>query len=321
MPIIIPESTSDNEFYDRLSSAGAAVISEELASHQDVRPARIGLLNLMPAAVMEDTELRWLRLISHTVLQIEPVLVKFDDDEREDAGCSRKPVLKRYTPFSQVTESGLDGLIITGDNIEVNDSQNGLLPFEKVTYSEKLGEIIDWSSNEVPTTIFSCLASHFALHRRHGIDRNYSKVKNFGVYRHTVVDEHDPIAFNLDDAIISPHSRWGDIPLEQILDAKINVVATNDKVGWLLATEGNRTGYSDLYIQGHPEYWRQDLHNEYARDQRQLPENYYPENDPTKTPILSWSTDARAILANWINHIYSQYSNMTNLFDISTLGK
>lgn len=140
MPIIIPEGAE--YLGSRLDNAGAAVVSELAAAQQDIRPARIGLLNLMPAAAMERTEIQWLRYISHTVLQIDPVLIKFDDDFRERQGASRSRVLERYKRFSEVASEGLDGLVVTGDNIELADPASpelGLQTFQAVRYARPSG--------------------------------------------------------------------------------------------------------------------------------------------------------------------------------------
>jgi homoserine O-succinyltransferase len=308
MPIVTPEITEDSEFYERLSISGAAVIAEGQAMHQDARPARIGLLNLMPAPVMEETELRWMRFISHTVLQIEPVLLKFDDDCREKSGSSREHILQRYRPFSEVKEHGLDGLIITGDNQELSVDGRSLMPFEDLNYFKQLTEAVDWAGENVSSTIFSCLASHFALYGRHGINRKFSGQKTFGVFRHNVVDRNSQMTFAMDDTISAPHSRWGQVDVEDLINNDVNPVAVSNQVGWLLAEEPNETGGSDIYLQGHPEYWRSDLHQEYLRDKNQIPENYYEADNPENIPVLSWSNDARAILSNWISRIYDSYS-------------
>jgi homoserine O-succinyltransferase len=305
MPIIIPEQNCDDYLYSRLNDAGSALINENEANHQDLRPARIGLLNLMPAPVMENTELRWLQFISHTVLQIEPVLVKFDNDQRENPGSSRRKILERYSSFSEVKEKGLDGLIITGDNREIDN--NSLLEYENIYYGDDLSKVIDWSENNVTSTIFSCLASHFALYKRHGIKRNLSHKKLLGVYSHEVLSRESELTFAIDDTISSPHSRWASIDYRDLLKKDIGLIALNEDVGWLLADEKTEKSYN-VYLQGHPEYWRNDLANEFLRDNSQLPENYFPNDNPQKTPKLTWSNDSRTLLSNWISYIYKSYS-------------
>ncbi|MFN8015026.1 MAG: homoserine O-succinyltransferase [Acidimicrobiia bacterium] len=149
MPVIIPDSSTD--LIERLNTAGAVVMSESDALTQDIRPARIGLLNLMPAPAMESTENQWLRYISNTVLQVEPVLLKFDNDLRERDGASRREILKHYIKFSDGIKDGLDGLIVTGDNLELRKDPkiHEALPFEEITYGDSLKEVIDWARKNV----------------------------------------------------------------------------------------------------------------------------------------------------------------------------
>lgn len=306
MPIIAPAETSDPEFFARLERCGAAVIDEDSAQHQDIRPARIGLLNLMPAAVMEDTELRWLRFISHTVLQIDPVLLKFDNDCRDTAKSKRQPILKRYEPFSEARERGLDALIISGDNQELRPDGTPQ-PFDELSYGDELTKVIDWADQNVPEIIYSCLASHFTLQRRHGVEPSWPESKTFGVYAHQIM-KRGAITRDMDDEIVAPHSRWGNVEEGKLSAAGIDVIASNADTGWLLAQEATAAGGHHTYIQGHPEYWRNDLKAEHDRDNQQTPANYYPNNDREMDPMLTWSNDARALFNNWISKIYANFS-------------
>lgn len=318
MPIIIPDN-QDTALRKRLSDSGAAVITKKHALHQDIRPARIGILNLMPAVIMEATEVQWLRFISHTILQVEPILMKFDNDPRERSGTKRQPILAHYTPFSQVIEQGLDGLIITGDNLELRrDTARGvreLLPFDEIHYSNALRGVIDWAYNNVPSTVYSCLAAHFMLYERFGLEREIGRHKVFGVFSHTV--DHrlsSDFVANMDDILNAPHSRWGNIKTTALKEAGLDVLADNSRTGWLLAQAKNLAGGYDLLIQGHPEYDRHDLHTEFERDHRngqKTPAGYYPGNNPGQAPLLTWSNDARALHSNWINTIYRSFSGTT----------
>lgn len=312
MPIIIPPVSEC--LGERLSTAGAATISQAAAEHQDIRPARIGLLNLMPAAVMETTEIQWLRYMSHTVLQINPLLIKFDDDFRERDGASRSRTLNAYNAFSDVAEEGLDGLIITGDNIELANAESasdGLLHFGDVKYTDQLGEIVDWAQRNVRSTIYSCWASHFALNHLFGLNRVQNKPKLFGVYEHAVTDVVSPFTMGMDDTITAPHSRWGNIPVEQLYHTKsVQVLAVNGVAGWLLAQADNKAGGMDLFIQGHPEYDRHNLDQEYLRDRahgQAPPDNYY--HPITGKPQLTWANDARSLHANWVGMLYESFAS------------
>lgn len=313
MPIIIAENEQSRGLYERLDAAGAAVLTQEQAEHQDIRPARIALLNLMPAAAMEKTETQWLRYMSHSVLQIEPVLLKFDDDLRERGGASRADELNRYKSFSEVADDGLDGLIVTGDNLELDESSPAtqvLLPFDKIAYSTQLAEVVEWARSNVHSTIYSCLASHFALDFLYGVERELSANKIFGVYQHRV--NHDvpsSLTEGLDDIFRAPHSRWGNAPVEALGTTAVKVLAVNEQVGWLAAQDANDAGGYDVFIQGHPEYERDDLKQEHLRDgvfRADQPANYYSN---VGEPELTWANDARALHANWIASLYKHFSS------------
>jgi homoserine O-succinyltransferase/O-acetyltransferase len=323
MPIIASASGGDQCLYERLEDAGVPLIDETAAKSQDIRPARIGIMNLMPAKAMEATETQWLRWIgSQALLQIEPVLIKFDGDKREEPGASRQEVLKRYTPFSEVAEGGLDGLIITGDNLEIRQHEGfssrdpasrDPLPFDEIRYYEQLREVIDWAENNVASTIYSCLAAHFALNYRHGLVREIGKEKIFGVFDHEVMDPASEFMRGMNDSIRSPHSRWGNTPAELVEDDKeLRILAASARIGWLAVERFNRTGGTDLFLQGHPEYGRFELHSEYERDKpegRKIPENYYTHDSGNPSDIrITWSTDARVFHENWVGHIYSRFS-------------
>lgn len=312
MPIIIPDGELGG-LYERLSNAGAAVLYEEQALQQDIRPARIALLNLMPAESMERTETQWLRYMSHSVLQVEPILMKFDNDDRERDGASRADELCRYKPFKKVIGSAIDALIITGDNLELRQKEEiekpEALPFEDISYAEQLADIIDWARLNIRSTIYSCLASHFALDYLYGLDRQISDSKIFGVYDHGV-DHNVKSDFTegMDDQIKAPHSRWGNVPTESFETTPVEVLAVNEQVGWLLAQDANEAGGQDLFIQGHPEYERNDLKLEHSRDGsfwQDQPENYY---NAENKPVLTWANDARTIHTNWIASLYRHFS-------------
>lgn len=314
MPVVI--SPEYENLYDRLNASGAMVLREEEALAQDIRPARIGLLNLMPAPAMEATENQWLRYISNTVLQVEPVLLKFDNDTRERDGASRKEALKRYTSFSKGIGDGLDGLIVTGDNLELRKDcepdKPVALPFEEITYGPALKEIIDWARENVFSTIYSCLGSHFTLNHLYGVQRTIGESKVFGVFQHDITRySKNPILQGMDDVISAPHSRWGNIDSQELEDAGVKVLAENEKVGWLLAANENKAGGQDLFLQGHPEYDKYDLHSEFIRDWengQRMPQDYYDSNNPAAMPRMTWANDARALHSNWMSSIYRHFS-------------
>jgi len=319
MPIITPRGGGNENFNARLLKAGIKIMSEEDAKSQDIRPARIGLLNLMPAVAMEVTETQWLKWIGgQALLQIEPVLIKFDNDKRERDGSSRQKVLKRYTPFSEIVDKGLDGLIVTGDNLEIQQhigfASRDPLPFEDIRYYEQLCKVIDWADENVGSTIYSCLGAHFALNYKYDLHREVGKEKIFGVYEHEKTNEFSEFTAGMNDTVKSPHSRWGNIAVDAVVKTeRLSVLAINSYIGWLAIESINKANGIDLFLQGHPEYDKFDLHKEYQRDKfegRSMPENYYKNNDPKKANVsLSWLTDARVLHENWIGQVYAKYSN------------
>ena len=215
MPIIIREEQF--RLKSRLIKAGAIVLDDIDAANQKVRPARIGLINLMPAATMEVTELQWLRYMSNTAVQIDPVLIKFDKDFRERAGASRANILTRYIPFSEAKKNGLDGLIITGGNLELANVQKGE---QKIGLDFiELRDIISWARSNVYSTIYSCIASHFALDQLFEMKRNIMPQKLFGVFDHEVHDTlSSPFTKGIDDIIRAPHARWGSVDISEFVN-------------------------------------------------------------------------------------------------------
>ncbi len=322
MPIIVPEiapHVASDSFYDALRQEQVPTISAADAAHQDIRPARIGLLNLMPAVAMERTEVQWLRHIGRTLLQIDPVLLKFDDDQRSRWQYTEAaPGRNQYVPFSVATREPLDGLIITGANLETTTAEDGSrlpLSLTDIPFAEKLASVVEWADQHVPFTIYSCLAAHFALNHRFGLQRDITATKTFGVYAHdrTVAGLTSPLTADMNDTIRAPHSRWGNISVSELESvAEIDVLAASPAVGWLVAQASNKAGGLDVFIQGHPEYQRFDLDSEYRRDKldgQAIPVGYYAGNDPSRPVQLSWKSDARALHSNWIHAVYAHFAN------------
>lgn len=315
MAIITP--SEDAGFHERLTQAGIEAIPQTEAMRRDVRPARIGLLNLMPRSAMEATEIQWFQYMDEEVLQIEPVLVKFDDDWRERDGASRQEILRRYRPFSEVRERGLDGLIVTGDNLEIKQhiglASRDPIAEDEIKYMHSLETILDWARSNVHSTIYSCLAGHLALKHFHGLARQVGEEKTVGVFEHDVVDARSPFTRGMNDTIHSPHSRWGFVPPEEVDDdPDLNLLAVSEEVGWLLVDEENAAGGRDLFVQGHPEYGRLDLHREYMRDRKEdgkIPKHYYKDDEPGEENVRqTWATDARALHSNFVAMLYEKFS-------------
>ena len=300
MPLIVPSSAS-LPVHDTLASERVLIIDQSRAEHQQIRPLRIGLLNLMPASVREQTEIQFFRLLGNTPLQIEPVLIRFDEFI-PNTGKERMEIF--YEQFGEVKTKGLDGLIVTGANLETKED-GSLLNFEEIHFVEEWKKILSWAQEYVTSTIYSCLGSHFALEYFYDLKRDLSAQKIFGVFDHTLDREsHPEFLQGMNDIVPVPHSRWGDIAVEKITNKDLEVVAQNPDCGWHMIIGRNGR---EVYLQGHPEYDREDLVGEYLRDKEHgqaMPQNYFPDNDETKLPLCNWKADGSVFYRNWVNHVY-----------------
>jgi len=275
-----------------------AEISTERAEKQDIRPLEIGILNLMPGAVVERTEIQLLRLLGNTPLQIRPSFIYFDTHK---SNSKQDHFDAFYRPIAQVKQRGLDGLIITGANLE--DSA-----FEDVYYWKELVEFLDWARTRVTSTIFSCWATHAKLYHQYGIKPHAYKKKKFGIFLHQVCHETEsPFIAGMDDEVLIPHSRWRGVERKDLKGEKdFEILIESKEVGPHLIV--GRKG-REIYVQGHPEYDRSDIAQEYFRDKAggiaiNRPLNYFPKGDETKTPLKNWGANGQVFYSNWINWVY-----------------
>lgn len=321
MPLVLSRE-SHPAFVTHLDEEQIPHIDEAMANEQEIYPLNCGLANLMPAPAMTATELQWFRWFgSHALVQIRPHFVKFDHDQREREGASREEILQRYTPLSEIRKRDLHSLVITGDNLETKDLEPGFasgvepqpMDLEEIGYKQQLKDLIAYSES-VPVTIFSCLAAHFALNHIHGLVReNMNETldkKIIGVFSHDIVDPSSPLMRGMGDRIVSPHSRWGDISVAAVEKvAALKVLAVSKKVGWLALEERLPNGNLRIYLQGHPEYDKNDLDAEYKRDRElgpaTMPEGYYPDDDCSKDPICNWPPYARVLHENILGEVYN----------------
>ena len=284
--------------FEHLPDAAVLEISPERAEQQDIRPLEIGILNLMPSAVVERTELQLLRLLANTPLQIRPTFAYFDDHKSTSKQAHFDTF---YKTLSEVRHSGLDGLIVTGANLEEH-------AFEDVLYWKELTGFLDWAKQNITSTIFSCWAVHAGLYHHYGIRPKTYEKKQFGIFPHRVLHESgSPFLTSMDDEILVPHSRWKGIEKDDIADfEELEALIESADVGPHLIV--GRSG-RELYLQGHPEYDRGDIAGEYFRDKEKgivinPPQNYFPDNDETKTPLRNWSANGQVFYSNWINWVY-----------------
>ena len=295
MPIRVQNDLPVKEI---LEQENIFVMDEHRATHQDIRPIRIGLLNLMP--LKEDTELQILRSMSNTPLQIDVVFINVSSHQSKNTSTSH--LNKFYLPFRDVRDQKFDGFIITGAPVEQ-------MPFEEVDYWEELTEIMEWTKTNVTSTLHLCWGAQAALYYHYGIDKVPLEQKLFGVFRHRVLNRKIPLVRGFDDVFLAPHSRHTDVPADRIrADGRITILAESEKAGAFLsmAQDGRQ-----IFVMGHPEYDRVTLDGEYKRDLAkglpiEMPENYYPDDDPQNKPLLTWRAHGNNLYTNWLNYYVYQ---------------
>ena len=274
------------------------VMDESRAMEQDIRPLKIGLLNLMP--LKEDTELQILRMLSNTPLQVDVVFVNVSSHVSKNTSTSH--LNKFYVPFKEIKKQKFDGFIITGAPVEQ-------MPFEEVDYWEELKEIMDWSKNHVTSTLHLCWGAQAGLYYHYGVDKVQLPAKMFGVFEHYVQNRKTPLLRGFDDVFMAPHSRHTTVPAEDIRNIpNMTVLAESDEAGvFLCMTEDGK----QIFVMGHPEYDRVTLHNEYMRDKGkgleiEVPKNYYKDDNCENKPLLTWRSHANNLYTNWINYYVYQ---------------
>jgi homoserine O-succinyltransferase len=295
MPLNIPDKLPAIEI---LQSENIFVIDETRAAHQDIRPLRIVILNLMPIKITTETDL--VRLLSNTPLQIEIDFLKIKDHQHRHTPAEHMKAF--YKTFDQIRNKKYDGMIITGAPVEH-------LPFEEVTYWKEMKEIMDWSVTHSTSTLFICWASQAGLYHFYGIPKYPLEKKISGVFRHRVSDEKIPIFRGFDDEYYVPHSRYTEVRAEDIAKVpELEIISLSDESGvnMVLAKKGRQ-----FFITGHHEYSRDTLHTEYKRDLAKnlpvgIPVNYYPENNPKMKPVMKWRSAANLLFSNWLNYYVYQ---------------
>ena len=274
------------------------VMDETRALNQDIRPLKIGILNLMP--LKEDTELQLLRSLSNTPLQLDITFLTVSSHESKTTAQSH--INKFYEPFCQVKKRRFDGLIITGAPVEQ-------MEFEKVDYWDELVEIMDWAETHVTSTFFICWGAQAALYHYYGLKKQLLPQKLFGLYRHRVQNRKEPLIRGFDDEFLAPHSRHTTVDSEAIRScSSLTVLAESDEAGIFIAmAEKGRK----IFVFGHPEYDRLTLQKEYVRDKEKgldikTPKDYFKDNDSSSQPLLMWRAHANALYTNWINYYVYQ---------------
>ncbi len=303
MPITLPRTLPA---YSVLAEEGVMVMGKDRASRQDIRPLKIGLLNLMPKKIQ--TENQFARLIGATPLQIDLHLIRMSEHQTRNTAAEHMEEF--YRPFSEVRADKFDGLIITGAPIEH-------LPFEEVTYWDELKEVMDWTQTNVHSTFGVCWGGMAMAYHFHGVQKHILDAKAFGCFRQQNLDPASPYLRGFSDDCVIPVSRWTEMRDDEISTAGLKTLLGSPASGPCLVED---TGHRALYIFNHFEYDSGTLKEEYDRDVKagapiNVPMNYYPDDNPDNTPQNRWRSHAHLLYGNWINEIYQ-----TTPYEIEKIG-
>lgn len=306
MPIRIPDSLPARS---TLEGENIFVITEYRALHQDIRPLELLILNLMPTKIVTETQL--LRKLSNTPLQVEIDLLRTISYESKnvDEGHLRS----FYVGYEDIKDKYYDGMIITGAPVENMD-------FQDVDYWPELCEIMEWSKTHVHSTFHICWGAQAGLYYHYGISKFQLEKKMFGIFNHKILAPNSRFFRGFDDSFNAPHSRYTGVRQEDIeKEPDLEILAVSDEAG-VFAVKNKKSRL--FFIFGHPEYDRETLGLEYKRDIDKgkaidVPKNYYPDDDPTKDPVVTWRADAQLMYTNWLNY----YVYQTTPYDIRTINE
>jgi len=295
MPINIPNNLPAISI---LKNENIFIMDEQRASHQDIRPLRIALCNLMPLKIVTETD--FIRVLSNSPLQIE--LDFFYMDKHDSKNTAKEHLNIFYKTFEQIKDNRYDGLIITGAPVEN-------LEFEEVDYWNDLTKVLDWSKINVTNTLHICWGAQAGLYHHYGIKKYPLEKKLFGVFDHNIEDNLSPLFRGFDDTFPTPHSRYTENRIEEIRNRpELNLAAWSEKAGVHVVTSKNNR---QIFVTGHFEYNCNTLKDEYDRDNAKglpidIPENYFPGNDPKAKPVVKWRANANLFFLNWINYYVYQ---------------
>ncbi|MDE7360389.1 MAG: homoserine O-succinyltransferase [Oscillospiraceae bacterium] len=302
MPIKIPDGLPAQSV---LEDEHIFVITEHRALHQDIRPLKIGLLNLMPTKIVTETQI--MRSLSNTPLQFEVELIQTSTYRGKNT--PEEHLLQFYKTFDDIKDQNFDGFIITGAPVEH-------MEFEEVDYWEELCRIMDWTTTHVHSTLHICWGAQAALYYHYGIRKYPLAEKMSGVFTHRLLTPKARLFHGFDGEFAAPHSRHTETRAEDILACpELRLMAVSDEAG--VYAVGNLDG-SRFFITGHSEYDADTLDKEYRRDlekgmEPRIPRHYYPDDDPSKAPVLRWRAHSTLLYTNWLNYFVYQ----TTPFDIS----
>jgi len=306
LPIRIP---NDLPAVETLLQENIFVMSQNRAVQQDIRPLEIVLLNLMPTKIATETQLS--RMLGNTPLQVNLELMHTSSHVSKN--ISQEHLLSFYKSFDELKHRKFDGMVITGAPVE-------MIPFEEVDYWPELCEIMEWSKTHVHSTFHICWGAQAGLYYHYGINKQVLPEKLFGVYPHTADYKRSILLRGFDDVFWVPHSRHTTISRADVEAVpELKIIASSVQAGvYAMMNKGGR----QIFVTGHSEYDPETLQNEYRRDKSQglpitVPENYYPNNDDTKEPLVLWRGHGNLLFSNWLNYFVYQ----TTPYDIMTIGQ
>lgn len=301
MPIRIPDSLPAREV---LEQENIFAMTEFRAFHQDIRPLNLLILNLMPTKIVTETQI--LRKLSNTPLQIYVELLHTASYLGKNTDVSHLESF--YTTFEEIRDKKFDGMIITGAPVEN-------LEFQEVDYWPELCEIMEWSKSHVHSTLHICWGAQAGLYYHYNIEKRSLDKKLFGVFAHKVLTPLSPLFRGFDDQFYAPHSRYTEVLREDIERVEqLELMAVSDEAGvFAVKTRDSR----QFFITGHPEYDADTLAREYWRDVEKglnidVPQHYFPGDDPSKEPVVKWRSAAQLLYTNWLNY----YVYQTTPYDV-----
>lgn len=295
MPINVPDGLPAAEI---LTKEDVFIMEEKRAEHQDIRPLSIVILNLMPNKIITETQI--LRLLGNSPLQVDITLLY--PETHRSKNTPEEYLIKYYQTFDSIKDQKFDGMIITGAPIEQ-------LPFEEVDFWPELQKIMDWSKAHVFSTLFICWGAQAGLYHFFGVPKYPLPAKMFGVFPHTLNRRDIRLLRGFDDIFYVPHSRHTEVRKEDIVKVpELEILSESEESGvYLVGTKGGR----QIFVTGHSEYDPYTLKAEYDRDISyelpiNIPQNYYPGDDPRQTPVVRWRGHSNLLFANWLNYYVYQ---------------
>ncbi len=306
MPIKIPNQLPATK---TLTEENIFVITETRALTQDIRPLKIAILNLMPTKIETETQLA--RLLGNTPLQVELTLLHTESYKSKN--INEEHMLAFYKTFAEIENETFDGMVITGAPVEQ-------MPFEEVIYWEELCRILEWTKTHVTSTFHICWGAQAGLYYHYGIQKHPLPEKLFGVYDHKVEHKSSILFRGFDEVFRAPHSRHTTILREDVEKVpQLKILASSEEAGlYVISTSRGR----QIFVTGHSEYDRDTLKKEYVRDVNaglpiSVPYQYFPDDDPTKDPVVTWRSHANLLYSNWLNYFVYQVTP----YDITKIKK